>query len=135
MRRLLTVLALFATAASAQTLQKRPAVSTPQTARQALIELLTTKSDKVFEAHLPEALLVRLDQFKSKDAKTGKTSSPVKSSNTALVDSKEVQFFPTGSTLLVYTAAKTGQKIEVTIDREDLTADGNDFEFGFHVYT
>ena len=134
MRRLGIVIVLLAAATFAQ--QKaapKKAVATPQTARQALIEMLTTKSDKTFEKHLPEALLVRMEPFKSKDAKTGKSSSPMKTANSAIVSGKDVHFFPTGTTFVSYTEPKTGQKIDVTIDRDDLTADGNDFEFGFHL--
>ncbi|MDP9269200.1 MAG: hypothetical protein M3P27_12865 [Acidobacteriota bacterium] len=136
MRRLAIVLALLTAGSLAFAQQKvapKKAVATPQTARQALIEMLTAKSDKAFEKHLPEALLVRLEGFKSKDAKTGQTSSPMKTANTALVTSKDVRFFPAGPTFLTYIEPKTAQKIEVTIDRDDLTADGNDFEFGFRL--
>ena len=134
MRRLVIVIVLLsATTFAQQSAAPKKAVATPQTARQALIEMLTTKSDKVFEKHLPEALLVRMEPFKSKDAKTGKTTSPMKTANSAIVSGKDVRFFPTGTTFLTYTEPKTGQKIDVTIDRDDLTADGNDFEFGFRL--
>jgi hypothetical protein len=133
MRRLIITLALLAATVFAQKAAPKKAVVTPQTPRQALIEMLTTKSDKVFEAHLPDALLVRLEGLKSKDAKTGKTSSPVKTANTAVVDSKDAHFFATGPTFLIFTSPKTMQKIEVTIDRDELTADSDDLELGFRV--
>ncbi|MBI2679232.1 MAG: hypothetical protein HYX28_10675 [Candidatus Koribacter versatilis] len=134
MRRIVTILALLSTIAFAQ--QKaapKKAVATPQTARQALIEMLTTKSDKVFERHLPDALLVRVEAMKSKDPKTGQSSSPMKTSNTAIVNSKDAHFFPAGPTFVTFTEPKTAQRIDVSIDRDDLTAGGNDFEFGFHL--
>src|SRR3954471_1528850 len=133
MRRFFIALTLLTATAFAQQAAPKKAVATPQTARQALIEMLTTKSDKTFEKHLPEAILTRMEAFKSKDANTGKTSSPVKTANTAIVSGKEVHFYPTGTTFVTYTEPKTGQKIDVTIDRDDLTADGNDLEFGFHL--
>lgn len=131
-RTLLAVLAL-AVAASAQTLQKRAATSASQSPRQALIEMLTTKSDKVFEKHLPDALLTRLNTMKSTDKKTGKSSSPLKTSNSSIVASQDVHFFDAGPTFLVYTAPKSAQKIEVVIERDEMTADGDQIEFGFHV--
>jgi hypothetical protein len=134
-RRLFLTLALLAagTFALAQKAAPKKAVAMPQTPRQALIEMLTTKSDKIFEAHLPDALLVRLEGLKSKDARTGKTSSPVKTANTAVVDSKDAHFFPTGPTFLVFNSPKTMQKVEVTVDRDDLTAENDDLELGFRI--
>jgi hypothetical protein len=135
MRRLTITLILLTALMSAQdkAAPKKAVVGAPQTARQALIEMLTTKSDKVFERHLPEALLVRLEAMKSKDPKTGQTSSPMKTSNTAIVNSKDAHFFPAGPTFVTVTEPRSGQRIDVSIDRDDLTADGNDFEFGFHL--
>jgi hypothetical protein len=136
MRRLTLILALLtATLMSAQdkAAPKKAVVGAPQTARQALIEMLTTKSDKVFEKHLPDALLVRLEAMKSKDPKTGQTSSPMKTANTAIVTSKDAHFFAAGPTFVSMIEPKTGQRVDVSIDRDDLTADGNDFEFGFHL--
>jgi hypothetical protein len=133
MRRLILTVALLTASAFAQKAVAKKAVATPQTPRQALIEMLTTKSDKTFEAHLPDALLIRLEGLKSKDAKTGKTSTPVKTANTAVVDSKDAHFFATGPTFLIFNSPKTMQKIEVTIDRDDLTAENDDLELGFRV--
>jgi hypothetical protein len=130
-RRLIIAVLALAAVAAAQAPKK---VSAPQTARQALIEMLTTKSDTVFASHLPEALNTRLESFKSKDAKTGKESTPVRTSNESIVDSKDAHLFPTGATFLVYTSPKMpNQKLEMVVDRDEPAgADAENFEFSFH---
>src|SRR5947209_13955767 len=115
MRRLtITLILLTAAFVSAQekAAPRKAVVGAPQTARQALIEMLTTKSDKVFEKHLPDALLVRLEALKSKDPKTGQTSSPMKTANTAVVTSKDAHFFAAGPTFVTMMEPKTGQRFD-----------------------
>lgn len=130
-RRLVLAALALAAFAAAQTPKQ---VSAPQTARQALIEMLTTRSDTVFAAHLPDALNVRLEALKSKDPKTGKESTPVRTSNEAIVDTKDAHLFDAGSTFLVYTSPKMpNQKMEMIVDRDEPGAAGaENFEFSFH---
>ncbi len=131
-RRLVAVMLALAAVAFAQTPATKPA--SPQSARQALIEMLTTKSDTVFSSHLPDALNTRLELMKSKDAKTGKESTPVRTSNEAIVNTKDAQIYDAGSTFLVYTSPKVpNQKVEMIVDRDQPGPDDTEnFEFSFH---
>lgn len=126
MFRRFVVFALLASAAYCQELKGRagtPAV--PQTARQALIEMLTSSNEKKVERHLPEALLTRLNSMKPKDAKATKSK--------AILDPKEFQIFESGPVFVVYMPPKAEQKVEVLVDRDEPTAGGNDFAFSFRV--
>ena len=128
MFRHLVVWGLLVSAASSQELKARadtPAV--PQTARQALIEMLTSSNEKKVERHLPEALLTRLNSMKPKDAKASK------SSQKAILDPQQFQIFESGPVFLVYMPPKAEQRVEVLVDRDEPTAGGNDFAFSFRV--
>lgn len=130
-RRLVIVVLALAAIVAAQAPKK---VSAPQTARQALIEMLTTKTDTVFASHLPDALYIRLEAMKSTDPKTGAQSTPVRTSNKAIVDTKDAHLFETGPTFLVYTSPKMpNQKMEMIVDRDEPGPGGTEnFEFSFH---
>jgi hypothetical protein len=125
----LAVLAL-ALAASAQTLQKRSAPA-PQTARQALIELLTAKTDAAFERHLPEALLTRVKAMETPPQKGAKP----KSSGGPLATATDVHFFDTGSMFATYAPPKGGDRVEFIVDRDEATPQGEELEFSIRGFS
>lgn len=129
MVRRLIVLAVLVSGASGQELKTHPAMK-PQTARQALIEMLTSSDEKKVERHLPDALRTRLDSMKPQGAQAAKTSA---GSKKAMLDPTDCQVFETGPVLLVYMPPKAEQKVEVLVDRDEATAEGNDFAFSFRV--
>ncbi len=125
MFRRLVVVVLLVSAAYAQELKTRAASeAAPQTARQALIEMLTTNRDKVVERHLPDALLTRMNTYKPKNAKP---------TNKAILDGKDFRLFDSGPVFLVYMPPKAEQKVEVLVDRDEPTAEGNEFAFSFRI--
>jgi len=105
----------------------------PQTARQALLEMIFSKTPGSFEKHLPEALRVVVKQ-----ASTG--SAPSMLDTFALVTSQmhargqELQTFEGGSILLSVEDHVQHTKFEVAILRDDLQADRDEIELGFHGY-
>ena len=123
-RRIVIVILTLAVAASAQTLQKRAAAA-PQTARQALIELLTARTDAAFERHLPEALLTRIKAMAPAPAKGAQP----KTAGGPLAASKDVHFFDSGSTFAVYNAPKGGDRVEFVVARDEATSQGEELEF------
>ena len=125
MFRRMIVFALLVASAYSQDLKTRPSTGgAPQTARQALIEILTTSNEKVMKRHLPEALVTRLDALTPQKT----TTKPA-----AMVSSKDTQFFDSGPVFATYMPPKADQKLEVVVDRDELTGDGNVFEFSFRV--
>ena len=123
MVRYFAVLVFLVSVANAQDLKTRAeAPAATQTARQALIEMLTSSNEKTVQRHLPEALLTRLNAYKPKDAKP---------SNKAMLEGKDCQLFESGPVFLVYQPPKAEQKIEVLLDRDEATATGHEFAFSF----
>jgi type IV pilus assembly protein PilA len=104
----------------------------PQTARQALLEMFFGKTGS-FEKHLPEGLRAAV-----RKASTGSTPSMLNAF--ALVTSQmqasgqELQTFEAGPILLSVENPAQHTKLEVTVLRDDLKADRDDIELGFHGY-
>jgi len=103
----------------------------PQTARQALLEMFFSKTPGTLEKHLPEALRAAL-------RKAGSSNSMLDGFSmwTSQMQShgQELQTFEAGSTLLLVEDHRQNGKFEITVERDDLQADRDDIELGFHAY-
>jgi hypothetical protein len=109
--------------------QAQPAPA-PQTARQALMEMLFSKTPGTFVAHLPAATRAVLG--KSDALSSLQQYSLLVSQLEA--QGKGVQTFETGSVLLVTSDPRTGQKVEITVENDSLQGDQDDIEVGFQTY-
>lgn len=104
--------------------------SAPQTARQALMEMLFSKTPGTFVKHLPTATRTALE-------KSGALASLQQYSMMASqlqTQGQNLKTFETGSVLLVSEDAKTGQKVEITVENDSLREDQDDLELSFQVY-
>ncbi len=105
--------------------------TTPQTARQALLEMFFSKTPGTFLKHLPLATRAALE-------KSGALASLQQYSMMASqlqTQGQNVQTFETGSLLLSTENPKTSQKIEITVENDALRGDQDDIELSIHTYT
>lgn len=119
--------ALLFSAISISTFAQQPAPAPPQTARQALIEMITG-GQKAASKHLT----VEVQQLL---ANVGNKSSYV----LAMFDSirsqagTEIQTFDTGSILLSANEPREHAKLEARIENDDLTGEEDTLELSFHL--
>jgi hypothetical protein len=102
----------------------------PQTARQALIEMLFSKTQGTFAKHLPLATRAALE-------KSGAMASLHQYSLFTAqfhADGNNFETFETGPVLLAGTDAKTGHKTEITVINDAMHGDHDDIELSFRVY-
>lgn len=126
---LLSVATLCAGNLGAQPTVAAPQAS-PQTARQALMEMFFSKTPGTFAKHLPKATLTALE-------KSGTLASLQMYSamaNQLQTQGQNMQTFETGSVLLSAEDPKTGQKVEITVENDALRGDEDDIELSFQVY-
>jgi hypothetical protein len=117
--------AIFFCSTSAQ--QQTPAPP-PQTARQALIEMITGGQEAV-KRHLTVEMQKSL-QGKGKDS-----FSPYFATFDGIHSSaSEFQAFETGDVLFAATDPKTHEKFEVHVDSDDLSGDTDDIDLSFHQF-
>ncbi|HLK31476.1 MAG TPA: hypothetical protein VKT29_00220 [Terriglobales bacterium] len=114
MARCLVLLLLFAAP-----LSRAQQASPPQTPRQALIEMLFSKTPGTFQKHLPVATQQALGNL------------PAMGIGSFQADS-DTQTFQAGSILLVCRDRRTGQRVQVDIDRDDLMGDRDEMDLSFH---
>lgn len=104
--------------------------ASPQTARQALIEMLFSKTPGTFAKHLPAATTAALE-------KAGALANMQQFSMLASqmqAQGKNLQTFETGPVLFSSEDAKTGQKTEVSVVHDGLHGDVDDLVVAFQVY-
>jgi hypothetical protein len=102
---------------------------TPQTARQALMEMFFSKTPGTFVKHLPAVTRAALE-------KSGALASLQQYStmlNQLQTQGQNVQTFETGSIMLMAEDPKTGQKADVMVENDTLRGDQDDIELTFHV--
>lgn len=129
MRKLLFLLTLVVVCAAASWAQQT-AASAPQSARQALLEMLFSKTPGTFAKHLPAITRAALD-------KSGATANLQQLSllmSQMQTQGQDFQTFEAGSMLLSIENLKTRQKIEINVENDTLRADQDDIEVSFHVY-
>ena len=121
---MLVVAAIWSTALPAQE------TLTPQTARQALLEMFFSKTPGTLVKHLPSVTRAALE-------KSGALASLQQYSllaNQLQTQGTNFQTFETGSVLLSGEDPKTGQKMEVTVENDALRGDQDDIELSFQTY-
>jgi len=104
--------------------------SSPQTARQALIEMFFSKTPGTFVKHLPA---VTRDTLEKSGAMAGLQQYSLLMSQIQ-TQGQNVQTFETGSLLLVAEDPKTGQKAEITVEKDTLRGDEDDIEVTFRTH-
>jgi hypothetical protein len=127
MRRVVCVLAVTAIWGAAVSAQE---ASTPQTARQALLEMFFSKTSGTFAKHLPAVTLAALE-------KSGALANLQQYSLLASqlqTQGTNFQTFETGSVLLSGVDPKTGQKVEITVENDALRDERDDIELSFQTY-
>jgi hypothetical protein len=123
----LSLVILFATSLWCQ---QAATNATPQTARQALIEMLFNKTPGTFLKHLPTATRAALE--KTGALKNLEPYSLIASQFQA--QGKSFETFDAGSVLVSTEDPKTGQKVEVTVENDALRGDEDDIELSFQTY-
>ena len=105
----------------------------PQTARQALLEMLLAKSPGAFEKHLPEA--ARKFLLQADDASSTPMLRELTSLRSGIVNSGgQLETFDSGSILLTIDEKEAQRKMEVIVERDDLAGDDDEIELSVHPY-
>lgn len=102
--------------------------ASPQTARQALIEMFFSKETGTFKKHLPDVTLAALEKSGALDKL--KTYSTV----TQIPNQGRFKTFETGPILLSVDDPKTNLKLEVVVDKDSLHGGEDDLDLSFHSY-
>jgi hypothetical protein len=126
MRRWLAIL-LFSTFALGQTPQ------IPQTPRQALLELLKATSAEQIDKHTPDVLLAEMAKLPA-DVRQKQHQSMMFLSLLMAMSPNTVQTFDAGPTLAVIQDPKQNSKVEISVERDDLTGDIDTMEFSIHIF-
>jgi hypothetical protein len=116
--------------ASAQT-QPPP----PQTARQAVLEMLFGKTPNAFQKHLPENALDIIG--KTDIGLLGMFSQQISiMQRQALSENKQLETFDAGPFLLVSETLQGRQQVrtEIAVDRDDLSGDDDQIELSLNIY-
>jgi type IV pilus assembly protein PilA len=109
---------------------KNPAQETPQTARQALMEMFFSKESGTFLKHLPAITRATLE-------KSGAMTSLQQYSLLAgqfHAQGKSFQTFETGPVMLATEDPKTGQRTEIVVENDSLQGDHDDIQVSIHTY-
>ena len=106
----------------------------PQSARQALIEMFFGTAPNHLERHLPDVTkksLLRMSSSESQNvlAQLSLLSSQIKASG------EKIETFDTGTTILTLEdkASQVPQRMEVTVERDDLVGDEDEIELALHL--
>ena len=127
MRRIVISLAIAIFLCTASLAQQS---GTPQTARQALLEMFFSKTPGTFVKHLPVTTRTALEKAGAL-ANLQQYSAMMSQLQT---EGKNLQTFETGSALLSADDPKTGDKAEITVENDALRGDQDDIELSFQVY-
>jgi hypothetical protein len=109
---------------------KNATQETPQTARQALLEMFFSKQPGTLLKHLPSATRATLEKS---GAMAGLQQYSVLAGQLRTQE-RSLQTFEAGSVLLATDDFKTGQKFEVVVDNDSLRGDQDDIELSFRTY-
>ena len=127
MRRVAWVLAAAAICGAVLPAQE---AASPQTARQALLEMFFSKTPGTLIKHLPMATLAALQQS---GAMTTLQQYSLLASQLQ-TQGQNYEPFETGSVLLSGDDPKTGQKVDVMVEKDALRGDQDDIELSFQTY-
>ena len=130
MRKLGLVLSSIILCSTSLLCEQGAAHAAPQTARQALIEMLFSKTPGTFLKHLPAATRGALEE--SGALKNLEQYSLIASQ--LQTQGKSLETFETGSVLVSTEDPKTGQKVEVIVENDALRGDEDEIELSFQAY-
>jgi hypothetical protein len=105
-------------------------IPTPQTARQALLEMFSGKTSGTLVKHLPAATLTALEKSGALTKLQGYSALAGQFHSTA----NQLETFETGSVLLTTRDPKTGHKFEVIVENDSLQGDDDNIELSFRTY-
>jgi hypothetical protein len=107
------------------------AQATPQTARQALLEMFFSKTPGTFEKHLPQATRAAL---RKAGTNSGASMLTAFSALTGQLSARgqQLQTFEAGPTLMLIEDPVAHSKFEITVERDDLRGDEDEMELAFH---
>lgn len=128
MRKIIVFLAVLL--GGAVSLCAQQSTSSPQTARQALIEIFFGKTPGTFVKHLPSVTRDALEKSGAMDS----LQQYSKLMSQFQTQGQNVQTFDTGSVLLAAEDPKTGQKVEITVENDTLRGEEDDIEVRFHAH-
>ena len=124
---LISLAALLAFAAASCAQQAAP---TPQTARQALLEMFFSKTPGTFARHLPAITRTTLDKFKA----MANLQQFSLMANQMQTQGQNFQTFDTGPVLLTSENSKTGQKFDLAVLEDKLHGDQDDIQVSVQMY-
>jgi len=127
MRKLLSLLAIIILWTAGSWAQQTTA---PQTARQALLEMFFSKAQGTFIKHLPAATRTAL---KNSGAMAGLEQYSLLASQLQ-TQGQNFQTFETGSVLLSGENPQTGQKVDITVEKDVVRGLEDDIELSFQTY-
>src|SRR5215467_715199 len=127
MQKLLSLLAIITLWTAGSTAQQAAA---PQTARQALLEMFFSKTQGTFVKHLPLATRTALE---NSGAMPGLQQYSLLASQLQS-QGQSFQTFETGSVLLSGENPKTGQKVDITVEKDAQRGNEDDIELSFQTY-
>jgi len=105
----------------------------PQTARQALLEMFFGKSPKSLERHLPPALLAELRRGGA--ATVGLVLAKFSSlPGEITAGGGKIETFEAGPNIVVGENPEQHQRVEIAVERDDLSGDEDEIEISVHVY-
>jgi hypothetical protein len=132
MREFARILILSALAAGTPVWAQSSEIATPQTARQALLEMFSIKGSGTFVKHLPAATLSAL--AKSGAMQTLQQYSALAGQLHPSGNQNQTETFETGPVLLATNDPKTNQKVEVVVEKDSLQGDEDNIELSFRTY-
>jgi TonB family protein len=123
---------LLSSAAEAQTASSQ--ATPPQTARQALIEMLVGQSPDHLERHLPDVTRQVFERLGGQNNQMGLGLLSVLAAE-AKGGRNKVETFDTGTTLLTAEGPIGGpyQKVDITVERDDLVGGEDEIELALHM--
>lgn len=104
----------------------------PQTPRQALLELLKATSPEQIDRHTPDVLLKELAKLPP-DMRQKQHQSMMMLSLIMAMSPNAVQTFDAGPVFAIIQNPKDKSKVEITVERDDLTGDTDVMEFGVRI--
>jgi hypothetical protein len=125
---LLTI--LFASSSAHAAAETQPI---PQTARQALLEMLFSKTPGTFEKHLSQATRAALRKAHT-DSGTSMLDGFSVMTSQLNARGGNMQTFEAGPTLVLIEDPQVHSKFEITVERDDLRGEEDEIELSFHGY-
>ena len=107
------------------------AQATPQTARQALLEMFFSKTPGTFEKHLPQATRAALRKAGTNSGASMLTGFSALTGQLS-ARGQQLQTFEAGPTLMLIEDPVAHSKFEITVERDDLRGDEDEIELAFH---